>query len=465
MIDLERLSRDEVGALTPWLLLQQVFSVLLAADKSYAAVEIRKPVNDRGMNANWVSQYRAARFKSVEGDVNSWRSEAAQIASSNMDAAAIDSPFFQLTLPTGLGKTLIALDCALRLRARLQKTAIGERTIIYALPFLTILEQAAEVYDQLFATALDCDLEDLPSELMIRHHHLAEMRYVHEEREFNPNQSQLMIEGWRAALVMTSTVQLFQSLFSGRNRTSRKLHRLAGAIVILDEIQSIPFKYWPLLNKVMRALNTLFDTRFILVTATQPRFLEMGHGGEKAVELVPSYRAYFERLNRTRTRCDLTPRSIESFAKLVEATLRSAHSGEDALVIVNTVNAAVALFDLLSPEFSEDYEVVHLSTNIVPFERGSRISKIRHRREQTRPTLVISTQLVEAGVDLSFPVLFRDFAPFSSIVQAAGRANRNGEYISGGQVYVCKLVNDQGKSMASGIYDAIELNATEAVFN
>ena len=81
-----------------------------------------------------------------------------------------------------------------------------------------------------------------------------------------------MVEGWRSALVMTSMVQLFQSLFAGRNRTTRKLHRLAGAIVILDEVQSIPFKYWPLLNRAMRTLNQLFDTRFILVTATQPRF-------------------------------------------------------------------------------------------------------------------------------------------------------------------------------------------------
>src|SRR5205085_504525 len=152
--------------------------------------------------------------------------------------------------------------------------------------------------------------------------------------------------GWRSALVMTSTVQLFQSLFAGRNRTTRKLHRLAGAIVILDEVQSIPFKYWPLLKRTMRALNQLFDTRFILVTATQPRFLEASSASTQAVELVPSYKTYFDRLDRTVTKVDLTPLSIEAFAEKVKSKMCEEHHQQDALIVVNTVSAAIKLFDL-----------------------------------------------------------------------------------------------------------------------
>jgi CRISPR-associated endonuclease/helicase Cas3 len=470
-----RLKKDETGSLTPWLLIQQLYSVLLAADKSYAAVEIRKPINDCGLNPAWVNQYRAGKFKADDYEgVNVWRAEVTRLAAETVKAAPVNTPFFNLTLPTGLGKTLIALDCALLLRERLQSDASPKRTIIYALPYLSILEQAAGVYDEVFATALGCNERDLPSEIMIRHHHLAELRYVKGEtagsdgkadanREFNPNQSQLMVEGWRSALVMTSTVQLFQSLFAGRNRTTRKLHRLAGAIVILDEIQSIPFKYWPLLNRAMRAINQLFDTRFILVTATQPRFLECDDANTKAVELVPTYKSYFDRLDRTITRVDLTLRSIESFAEVVKSKLLEEHVQQDALIIVNTIKSAIKLFHILSLTLGSTHDVIHLSTNIVPDERAKRIALIKNRHGQRRPVVVVSTQLVEAGVDLSFPILFRDFAPFSSIVQAAGRANRNGEYPSRGQVYVFRLINERGKAFAEQIYDQIELNATEEV--
>lgn len=463
-------------SLAPWLLLQQLFSTLLAADKSYAAVEIRRAVNDQGMGPEWVAGYRASNFGEVAEGVNAWRAEVARVAAETIEAALRDTPFFQLTLPTGLGKTLIALDCALRLRERLREVPRPPRTIIYALPFLTILEQAAGVYDNLFATALGCDVKLLPSDLMIRHHHLAELRYVKAEvlecdsggettdkREFNPNQSQLMIEGWRSALIMTSTVQLFQSLFSGRNRTTRKLHRLAGAIVVLDEVQSIPYKYWPLMRRTMRALNVLLDTRFLLVTATQPRFLdEAGTDQRKAVELVPSYKTYFDHLNRTVTAIDLEPRTITAFAEIVSEKLNGKHCGQDALIVVNTIATAIEMFKSLSEKFGETHEVIHLSTNIIPDERARRIARAKDRRGRERSIIVVSTQLVEAGVDFSFPVLFRDFGPFASLVQATGRANRNGEYPVG-YVYIHTLTTDKGKRLADFIYDPVELDVTKRV--
>lgn len=472
--DLEHLQKHKAESLSSWLLLQQFFSVLLAADKSYAAVEIRRTINDWGLGPHWVKQYRARNFSAVAtAGVNAWRAEVSHTAAATMDAAPIDASFFQLTLPTGLGKTLIALDCALRLRERLRETHRSARTIIYALPFLSVLEQAAGVYDDLVAFALNTETKTLPSELMIRHHHLAELRYVKGEkreteseasrtdwREFSPNQSQLMIEGWRSALVMTSTVQLFQSLFAGRNRSTRKLHRLAGAIVVLDEVQSIPFKYWPLMRRAMRALNALFDTRFLLVTATQPRFL--GDEGNQTVELVADYKTYFERLNRTVTTFDLALHTPAELAEIVLGKLNQEHQGQDALVIVNTIAAAVELFETLSDRLSTTHDVLHLSTNIIPAERARRIAQAKDRRHRTRPLFVVSTQLVEAGVDFSFPVLFRDFAPFSSLVQAAGRANRNGEYPIG-NVYVYALKSEKGKRLADYIYDPVELDTTKRV--
>ena len=475
--DLEDLQKNKAASLSSWLLLQQFFSVLLAADKSYAAVEIRRAINDWGMGPSWVAQYRARNFTTaaVTG-VNSWRAEVSCTAAETMDAAPVDAPFFQLTLPTGLGKTLIALDCALRLRERLREPQRSPRTIIYALPFLSVLEQAAGVYDDLFAFALQSDTKTVPSELMIRHHHLAELRYVKGEkretegeaertdwREFNPNQSQLMIEGWRSALVMTSTVQLFQSLFAGRNRSTRKLHRLAGAIVVLDEVQSIPFKYWPLMRRAMHALNVLFDTRFLLVTATQPRFLGETEDGKGAtVELVADYKTYFERLNRTITTFDLELRTPVALAEIIVEKLNNEHCGQDALIIVNTIAAAIEVFEMLTSTLAATHEVIHLSTNIIPAERARRIAQAKDRKHRTRPLVVVSTQLVEAGVDFSFPVLFRDFAPFSSLVQAAGRCNRNGEYLIG-NVYVYALKNEKGMRLTKGIYDAVEIDATERV--
>ncbi|MCC6743813.1 MAG: CRISPR-associated helicase Cas3' [Acidobacteria bacterium] len=451
------LATTGLQGLSACLLVQRVLSVLLEADRSYSLKELRSPLPDRGVGPACVSRYRASRFGAGKCEIDQLRARAAAEAIETLEAAAEDASVFRLTLPTGLGKTLVGLDAAVRLAARQQCAGHRQPAIVYALPFVSVLEQTEGVLETVAATALGGP--PIPGDVLVSHHHRAEFRYPSGgEDEYTPNQSQLLVEGWRSSMVLTTTVQLFESLFSGRTRTTRKLHRLAGSVVVLDEVQALPFRFWPAIREMLAALVERLGAKILLVTATEPRFLE---ARIPAVELVPRYREYFGQLDRTRTHLDMEPRDLESLATIFAARLQGDHAGQSALVVVNTVAAAIDLSSRLSALVGPGVDVVSLSTNLVPAERARRIADAA-RRDRRRPLVLVSTQLVEAGVDLSFPVVFRDLAPVSSIVQAAGRCNRHWEKARG-DVYVFTAVGADGRPFADVVYDPVELSATREV--
>ncbi len=324
-------------------------------------------------------------------------------------AKAQESPgLFSLTVPTGGGKTLSSLAFALEHAQR-----HGKRRIIYAIPYTSIIEQTADIFRGLFGAAA------------IEHH-----SNLDPDRE--TAKSRLACENWDAPLVVTTNVQLFESLFAARPSQCRKLHNLVDSVIVLDEAQLLPPEFLKPLLAVIRDLAAHYGVSLVLSTATQPAFKpRQGFGWTfDGLEGVREIVAEPEALYRDLRRVDVilpddfnTPEDWPAIAGKI-----SRH--RQVLAIVNRRGDARELAKLLP-------QAVHLSANLCGEHRSRLIRYIKWRLKKGCELCVVSTQLIEAGVDVDFPVVFRAFAGLDSIAQAAGRCNREGKLPGGpGQVFV-----------------------------
>lgn len=370
--------------------------------------------------------------------------------------------FLTITAPTGLGKTLAALECALLLRERIQKIEGYTPRIISAIPFINIIEQTRQEYERVLAGDAAQDVR------LVIHHSLADIsRIVRDsDGEVPLEQTLLEVESWEGDVILTTFVQLFHSLLTGNNRMLKKIHKLAGSIVILDEVQSVPDRYQPLIGALLRKAGEFYGTRFILMTATQPKILEFGdlllnenNGGEAPLELLHDYEQYFSQNRRTKLVSLLKENlDTETFASLIAGYRKP---GQSVLVVVNTIKRSIELFRFLKDWFEKEPDnpkVLYLSTNIIPLQRKQIIKKAKELLQQKKSVILISTQTIEAGVDLDFDLGFRDLAPLESLIQVAGRVNREGEKGEYLPVYVVSLEND-----AQRVYAFHHINRTRAL--
>ena len=317
--------------------------------------------------------------------------------------AALPPGLFTLTVPTGGGKTLASLGFALDHAAR-----HGHRRIIYAIPYTSIIDQTAAIFKDLFRGAGDVVLE---------HHSAIDTDKPGQEGR---DKARLAMEDWAAPIVVTTNVQLFESLFAARPSRCRKLHNIAGSVIVLDEAQCLPR---PLLLPALRMIDALaahYGCSIVLCTATQPAFdsQQLKQGLPLAGrELAPDPDALAGRLRRAR----VVPAGEMEDAALVEA-LRDTSQG---MVIVNSRKHALELFEAVRGAGLEG--AVHLTTRQYPAHRRRIIEDIRGRLKSGAPCRLIATSLIEAGVDLDFPEAWRAEAGLDSIVQAAGRVNREGK--------------------------------------
>ncbi len=321
-------------------------------------------------------------------------------------AAALPPGFFSLTVPTGGGKTLSSLAFALK---HFRVGAPCLKRIIYVVPFTTIIEQNADVFR-----------EHLGNAAVLEHH-------SNLEPEKESTAARLAAENWDAPVIVTTSVQFYDSLFSNRTSRCRKLHRLARSIIILDEAQTLPVEY---LQPCLRALSELvanYHSTVVLCTATQPEIkkrddFEIGIEGVR--EIVTDPEQLYANLKRV---------EVARIGRQTDDDLSRRLLGEDqALCIVNTTKHARLLFDLIG----EGKGHFHLSARMCPAHRRLRLRQIRIALDRRQTCRVVSTQVVEAGVDLDFPVVYRALAGLDSIAQAAGRCNRNGEMQGLGKTYV-----------------------------
>lgn len=334
-------------------------------------------------------------------------------------AAKRQPGLYELEAPTGSGKTLAMLGFALQ--HIVTHKPLGLRRIVVALPFLSILDQTVRSYRE----ALGEYAADL-----LEHHSLAEWRKPGEEDGESDARktAEALSQDWEAPIIITTTVQLLESLFTDHPATSRKLCALSKAVILLDEAQSIPSRLiTPTLRAISRLCHPDYGSSVVVATATQPLFSQFAKEIEQEKDNIgwcpiPMAQRTLRLYARTR-RYDIDWSRCQS--PVAWETIADELTGEDrALCIVNTRKDARHLTELVldrSPKAS----VIHLSTNMCAAHRRSVLDRAA-LKNRTSPCLLISTQCVEAGVDLDFPVVYRALAPLDSVAQAAGRCNRGG---------------------------------------
>jgi CRISPR-associated endonuclease/helicase Cas3 len=335
---------------------------------------------------------------------------------------------FTLTAPTGSGKTLSMLAFALRHALRHRDI----RRIILVIPYLTIIEQTANICREVFESVFGpC--------YVLEHHSLARScgRKSDDPETDTARLADMLAENWDAPLVVTTSVQLLESLFSNRPGACRKLHRLAASVVLFDEVQTLPVHLAvPTLATLSRLANR-YRTTVVFATATQPAFSHLdkqvrqfGLHGWQPREIVAAPRELFRRTRRTTAHWPGSEQTI-SWDELAQRLA----SLEQVLCIVNLKRHAIELAKRLRALCADSS--YHLSTNMCPAHRKAALDIVRTclNASGCRPCRLIATQCVEAGVDVDFPVVYRAFGPLDAIAQAAGRCNRHGKRPTG-HVYV-----------------------------
>jgi len=333
-----------------------------------------------------------------------------------LDAAERAPGVFTLTAPTGAGKTLSMLTFALR-HARLN----GLRRIVVVLPYLSIIDQTVAVYQKALAPLIAEGLN-----YIIEDHSLA--RVPSESESDDEKHARLLAENWDAPIVITTSVQMLESLMSNRSSRCRKLHRLAQSVVLFDEVQSLPLGLAVPTLATLSRLSARYDTTVVFSTATQPAFDHLNESvkqycvtGWQPREIVPDDLRLFDRARRTVVRWP-QDRERREWAELTEELLQH----RQVLCICNLRRHALALHDEFSKRGAGG--LFHLSTSMCPAHRRAVLEEVRRRirPEVNEPCALVSTQCVEAGVDIDFPVVYRALAPLDAVAQAAGRCNREG---------------------------------------
>jgi CRISPR-associated endonuclease/helicase Cas3 len=332
-----------------------------------------------------------------------------------LEGASRGKGVYTLTVPTGGGKTLASLRFALH-HANKETNGVKMDRVIYVIPFTSIIDQNADVVRKI----LEPDGVE-PSSVVLEHH----SNLTPEEQSWR---GKILAENWDAPVIYTTSVQFLEALFGAGTRGARRMHQLANAVLIFDEIQTLPINCVHLFNNAMNFLVEQCGSTVVLCTATQP-LLDKVDANKGAIripegnELMPDVKKLFDDLKRVEVKnCrKLGGWTMDEIALLAREETARANS---CLVIVNTKNAAQTIYRLCKEQ--DGIPVYHLSTNMCPAHRKSILVEVRARLERQEPTLCISTQLIEAGVDVDFGAVIRFTAGLDSIAQAAGRCNRNG---------------------------------------
>lgn len=370
--------------------------------------------------------------------------------------------FYTISAPTGIGKTFGCLAFANQLKRQLPQ---GQGRIIYCLPYTSIIDQNHAEFERIIRFSKKEKYGQRPQRYLLKHHHLTfkalKNRKEEEQYAFKDYlDDRLFVEAWESAFVVTTFVQFFHTIIGHTNRFLKKFHNILNSIVILDEVQNIPPAYHHLLKRVLHVLGQRFNVYFLLITATQPEILDRKKSAPLALVQSDTYMKD-PLFNRVKLSVEKTPCTLSDFAD----RFCQSFSGQNCLIVMNTKKSAIALYQRILEDKS-DYEVFCLTTFLVPRDRKEKIKRIKAALEASQKIIVVSTQLIEAGVDLSFQRVYRDFGPLDSVVQVAGRCNRNNEYGPlGGEMHLVELLNeDQGeKAFYSYVYAPILANYTRSV--
>ena len=358
-----------------------------------------------------VDEY-TSKFDPASSALNKMRCELLkQCKDAGSDNKQIHKNLYTLTIPTGGGKTLSSLSFALN-----RAVLTGRQRIIYVIPYTSIIEQNAGVFKGIVG-----------KNNVVEHH----MNVVYDDTD-GSNRKKLATENWDAPLIVTTNVQFIESIFANKPSKCRKLHNIANSIIIFDEAQMLPEDYLLPCVEVIKELTEHYNCCVVLCTATQPsldKFFD-----NKALEIIDKPKFYYDVFKRTK---------IKILGKLTKSELAAKlKKYSQVLCIVGTKRKAQQIFELLK----EEKNVYHLSTNMYPAHRKRILEEVRVKLKNGEVCRVISTSLIEAGVDVDFPTVYKEMDALDSIVQAAGRCNREGKRnVEDSIVYVFELEGNSNK--------------------
>ena len=405
----ELITRFKIG-----LLVRFLFSCLIDADRIDTA-DAEKPraakKRQHGDYIEWAIlierlEKRLGEFSNAE-PIDKIRRN---IADHCRDAAQRDKGIFTLSVPTGGGKTLASLRFALH-HTREHKM---ER-IIYVIPYTSIIDQNADVVRKILEPE-----GELRGKVVLEHH-------SNLTSEQQGSREKVLTENWDAPVIYTTMVQLLETLFGGGTRGARRMHQLANSVLVFDEIQTLPVNTVHMFCNAINFLVEQCGSSVILCTATQPLLNSVDPSKgvlkfTKDSEIMRDVKQLFDDLERVKVFNQRKPGGWK-VEEVAELALREVSESGSCLAIVNTKKSAQALFSLLRQ--TQGMHVFHLSTNMCPAHRKKILAEIRKLLEDKSPVLCVSTQLIEAGVDVDFGAVIRYTAGLDSIAQAAGRCNRN----------------------------------------
>jgi CRISPR-associated endonuclease/helicase Cas3 len=452
------------------LLLRVLFSCLVDADRLNSAgrVPFQGELRAGYQLQALLNHIAELQTNSPEGRVKQMR---ANVLEDCLNAASAPQRLFSLSVPTGGGKTLAAMAFALR-RAALYPERF--RRVIVVIPYLSIIEQNAQVYSRIFGQDALLEHHSGSIQKLSKHdeeHFIpASDKEDQEEKKFQETGLRLETENWDASLIVTTSVRFFESLFSNRPADLRRVHNIARSIVILDEVQTLPRRLLGPLLDMMKEMAEDWDTNFVFSTATQPAFerpqykKDLRWSPGTLTEIIHDPASLHKALRRVEICWEIDPKQAVGWPEIAQRMTVV----PQCLAIVNVRDHAGQLYEELLRVAEQNglnkEGVFHLSTRMCASHRLRVLDKIRKRLTADKSCRVVSTQLVEAGVDVDFPLVLRALAPLDSIVQAAGRADREGKITAalgqpGGKVVVFlpedhKLPPNEYKE-AAGITEAI----------
>lgn len=413
------------------LLIRYLFSCLLDADRLNTA-DFEFPGNARLRNNNvyptWDNLIKRLNAKIDEFERKPNRNEVdhirSRVSQSCLEFSSKPKGIYQLTVPTGGGKTFASLRFALN---HAKEHSMGR--IFYVIPYTSIIDQNAEEARKVLE---DKDRNGNYLNKVVLEHH-SNLTPDEETRRQN-----LLAENWDAPIVFTTQVQFLEALFGSGTRGARRMHQLANSVIIFDEIQTIPIRVVHMFNLAIRFLVQSCGATVVLCTATQP-LLDKVEPIQRALDIKPEQKiiSYEKELFQKLKRVEVFDRrkvggwSDKEITKLAFSELRVKDS---VLIIVNTKKSAYSLYQAIVQ--GSDITPYHLSTNMCPAHRLAMLNEIKKKLENKEPVICVSTQLIEAGVDIDFGTVIRYLAGIDSIAQAAGRCNRNGIRKGGGNVWV-----------------------------
>ncbi|MCF8020289.1 MAG: CRISPR-associated helicase Cas3' [Vallitaleaceae bacterium] len=416
-------------------LIRMLYSALVDAD----FLDTEKFMNDGKVDRSITYDFPGY-HKKLHSEINRFNSDGIinikrhEILKNCIKKSVLDRGLFSLTVPTGGGKTISSMAFAIK---HLLKHKMDR--IIYVIPYTSIIEQNAKVFKNIFG-----------ENSVLEHHSNFDFEHSEHSIDNQHNKLYLATENWDAPIIVTTNVQFFESLYGNRSSKCRKLHNIANSVIIFDEVQMLPEEYLTPCIMGIAELVANCNATAVLCSATQPTLMKQFPKEIKSVEIQEDIEELYQVFNRTQI---VNRNQMDSTAIAEEM-----NALKQCLCIVNTRKHALKIY-----EYLEGDDKYHLSTLMCPSHRKDVVDEIRRRLREGSPCRVVSTRLIEAGVDVDFPRVYRMIAGVDSIVQAAGRCNREGklknsegEWIKG-EVHVFEAESEYTKRQPHSFLRPIEV--------